>query len=119
MYFNSKLLFDKSFYVSNLHSSTPNILSEWQTLYTDETKIKMYKRKYNKNYSKYNLVLKKLYKHSINTYEKYFQVFQQIAIRNKINLKELVSIEINRKYVSKNIINYITKNYPNVIIKTI
>ena len=51
-----KLLFNKSFYVSNLHSSTPNILSEWFV-----KKIKMYKRKYNKNYPKYNLVLKKLF----------------------------------------------------------
>ena len=35
----------------------------------------------------------------------------------KINLKELVAIEINKKYVSKNIINYITKNYLNVVIR--
>jgi hypothetical protein len=79
----------------------------------------MYKRKYNRNYLRYNLILKNLYKHSINTNKDYFHAFQQIAIRNKINLKELVAIEIKKQYVSKNIINYITKNYPNVIIKQI
>ena len=29
LYFNSKLLFNKSFYVANLHSSTPQQLATW------------------------------------------------------------------------------------------
>ena len=49
LYFNSKLLFDKSFYITNLHSSTP------QRLVTDSNKTN--KKKYNKNYTKYNSVL--------------------------------------------------------------
>jgi hypothetical protein len=48
LYFNSKLLFDKSFYIANLHSSTP------QRLVTDSNKTN--KKKYNKNYTKYNSV---------------------------------------------------------------
>ena len=89
-----------------------------------EKKIKKYKRKYNKYYTKYNTVLKKLYNQSVSILNgSSFQVFQQVAIRNKINLNELVAIEF--KYKSEiddiiiNYINYITKYYPNIIIKNL
>ena len=80
-------------------------------------------KKYNKHYTKYNTVLKKLYNQSINRLpNRYaFQIFQQIALRNKVSLKELVGIEFNSD-VNDQIINYIRKYYPNVqinIIKTI
>ena len=97
MYFNSNLLYNKSFYVSTVHSAEPNALGEWWTK-NDGKRIKMYKRKYNKNYSKYNLVLKKLYKHSIHMYEKVFQAFQQVAVRNKVSLKDLIAIEFKKKW---------------------
>jgi len=114
MYFNSKLLFNKSFYVATLHSSTPNKLCEWKV-----DKNKMYKRKYNKYYTRYNTILKKLYDYSISVLNGYsFQIFQQVAVRNKVNLDELVAIEINDKsLVTNKLIDYITKNYPNVMIK--
>ena len=81
----------------------------------------MYKRKYNKYYTKYNTVLRKLYEHSISLLPRgdAFESFQQIAIRNKINLNNLVGIKFKKNIVSDNVINYIKKYYPNVIIKII
>ncbi len=111
LYFNSKLLFDKSFYIANLHSSIPQQLATWGF---------NYKKKYNKNYTKYNSVLTKLYNYSISVLKKgkAFQVFQQIAVRNKVNLDELVAIHFhNKSFATESIIKYITKFYPNIIIK--
>ena len=121
MYFNSKLLFNKSFYVANLHSPTPNQINEWWINNDNGKKIKMYKRKYNRYYTNYDKVLKKLYDYSISVLPRgySFQVFQQVAVRNKVNLKELVAIEFKKNIVSDSIINYITKYYPNVIINMI
>jgi hypothetical protein len=118
MYFNSKLLFNKSFYVSTQHSPKPNYLAEWW-IKNKGKKSKMYKRKYNKYYKKYNSILKNLYKKSISVLNgKYFQVFQQVAIRNKINLNELIAIEFKKKIiVPDSIKKYITKYYPNIIVK--
>jgi len=114
LYFNSKLLFNKSFYVANLWSAMPQRLATWKS---DEIK---YKKKYNKNYTKYNSVLTKLYNYSISVLKKgeAFQVFQQIAVRNKVNLDELVAIQFyNKSCATESIIKYITKFYPNIIIK--
>jgi hypothetical protein len=44
-----------------------------------------------------------------------FQVFQQIAVRNKVKLNELVAIQFND--MPDSIINYITKHYPDIKIK--
>jgi hypothetical protein len=112
LYFNSKLLFNKSFYIANLHSSTP------QRLVTDSNKTN--KKKYNKNYTKYNSVLTKLYNYSISQLKngEAFQVFQQIAVRNKVNLDKLVAIHFhNKSFATESIIKYITKFYPTIIIK--
>ena len=81
----------------------------------------MYKRKYNKYYTKYNTVLRKLYEYSISLlpHGDAFESFQQIAIRNKINLNNLVGIKFKKNIVSDNVINYIKKYYSNVIIKII
>jgi len=114
LYFNSKLLFNKSFYVANLWSAVPQRLATWKS---DGIK---YKKKYNKNYTKYNSVLIKLYNYSISVLKKgeAFQVFQQIAVRNKVNLDELVAIQFyNKSCATESIIKYITKFYPNIIIK--
>jgi hypothetical protein len=119
LYFNSKLLFNKSFYVSTHHSSSPNELDEWWVTNDQGKKTKMYKRKYNKYYTKYNTILNKLYKYSISVLDgRAFQIFQQIAVRNKINLNELVAIEFKHPFlVNNSIIEYITKYYPNIIIQ--
>ena len=112
MYFNSKLLFKKSFYLSTMHSSDPESLHDDSEMH--------YKRKYNRYYNEYNIVLKKLYNHSISRLKngKAFQIFQQIAVRNKVNLNELVAIEFNNNILATDsIIKYITKMFPNVEIK--
>jgi hypothetical protein len=44
----------------------------------------------------------------------YFQNFQQVAVRNKVNLKELVAIEFSESFKNDKILNYISKNYPNI-----
>jgi hypothetical protein len=121
MYFNSKLLFNKTFYVSTMHSYEPDKLGEWHDIDDNGQKKKMYKRKYNRYYTKYNTVLKKLYDFSISLLNgKAFQVFQQVAVRNKVNLDELVAIEFNDKsLITDSIKNYINKYYPNVIILNI
>ena len=79
-----------------------------------------YKKKYNKNYTKYNSVLTKLYNYSISVSKKGepFEVYQQIAVRNKVNLDELVAIQFyNKSFATESIIKYITKFYPNITIK--
>ena len=79
-------------------------------------KEKNIKRKYNRYYSKYNNVLKKLYNQSKKKLD-YFQIFQQVAVKNKVNLKELIAIEITEGFQNDKILNYISKNYPNIEIK--
>jgi hypothetical protein len=114
LYFNSKLLFNKSFYVAYHWSSAPQSLATWKS------NASKYKKKYNKNYTKYNSVLTKLYNYSISVLKKgeAFQVFQQIAVRNKVNLDELVAIHFhNKSCATESIIKYITKFYPTIIIK--
>ena len=115
LYFNSKLLYNRSFYVSTVWSPEPNYLGEWYSGGKNK-KRKEYKRKYNRYYSKYNNVLKKLYNQSKKKLD-YFQVFQQVAVKNKINLKELIGIQFSEGFQNDKILNYISKNYPNIEIK--
>jgi hypothetical protein len=61
LYFNSKLLYNHTFFVANLHSGSPNILGEWNT-----QEGLSYKRKYKKHYKNYNNVLKSLFEESIS-----------------------------------------------------
>ena len=116
LYFDSKVLLKKPFYVSTFHSYQP------QYLYmSTKSNSQQYKRKYEKNYTRYNYVLKKLYKNSISILKngKAFQAFQQIAIRTKINLDELVAIDFkdsDEDSDNDKIIKYISKHYPDIII---
>jgi hypothetical protein len=114
IYFNSDLLYKIPFYVSTVQTPSPDDLSEW----IDGANRKGYKRKYNRYYKKYNNVLKKLYHRSKKVLPKgkAYQFFQQIAISNKINLNKLIAIKFNIK-PSLRLLNYINKNYPNLIIK--
>ncbi len=116
LYFNSKLLYNRSFYVSTVWSPYPNYLGEWNVKDKNGKIIKEYKRKYVRYYPKYNFVLQKLYQYSISVH-KNFQYFQQVAIRNKVNLKELVAIEFTEGFENDKIINYISKYYPSIEIK--
>jgi hypothetical protein len=113
LYFKSELLYNKTFYVANLHSTSPEDLGEWTS-----SGVKMYKRKYNRYYTKYNYILKKLYKYSMTVNNgRAFEAFQQIAILNKCDLKNLVAIEFKNINASTKLINYINKYYSNIEIK--
>jgi hypothetical protein len=133
LYFNSKLLFNRTFYVANHHTPKPepepepnnlkkqdnlkelDNLKKWK-----ENGVQHYKQKYDRYYEKYNDVLKKLFNYSKSLLPDAasFQAFQQIALSNKVNLKELICIEFKDKNdATPDIIKYINKYYPNVEIK--
>jgi hypothetical protein len=120
LYFNSKLLYNRNFYASTVWSPDPDYLGEWYSGDKDNKK-KEYKRKYNRYYSKYDNVLKKLYDQSTLKF-KYYQYFQQVAVGNKVNLKELIGIEFFENFFNDKELNYfsnyISKNYPHIKIKT-
>jgi hypothetical protein len=120
LYFDSKLLYDKTFYVSTVYSPAPECLGEWRI--PSESDME-YKRKYKKHYKLYNLVLQKLYDNSIGKIKggKAFQAFQQIAIKSKISLDNLIAIEfkITKNNKINKIIDYINTYYPHIIIKYI
>lgn len=105
LYFSTKFLYNTTFYVSTMHSGNPNYLYEGD---------QDYKRKYSKNYKLYNLVLRKLYNHSISINSKAFYIFQQVAIKNKVSLNNLVGIEFKKGLNIQPYIEYIKENYPNV-----
>jgi hypothetical protein len=115
LYFNSKLLFNRTFYVAHHNTPKPDRLEDGKQLY---------QRKYNRYYEKYNDVLKKLFNYSINLqgvtsfFPDAFLAHQQIALSNKVNLKELVGIEFRDKNdATSEVVQYIKKYYPNVEIK--
>ena len=111
LYFDSKLLYNRDFYVSTVHSPEPTYLDEWKV---DD--VLEYKRKYKKYYAGYDKILLKLYENSITKlpYGKAFQIFQQVAINNKVNLNNLVGIHFNSQVPTQSILKLIKKNYPRV-----
>jgi hypothetical protein len=84
IYINSDILYNRAFFVSTHHSKYPDKLYE-KTI----NNIKHYKRKYNRYTKNYNEILKKLYKYSTN-FGKAYNVFQQVAIKNKINIANYI-----------------------------
>jgi len=119
IYINSDILYNRAFYVSTCHSNCPDKLYE-ETI----NNIKHYKRKYNRYTKNYNEILQKLYKHSTNILNgKAYNAFQQVAIKNKINIANYI-IGIYISEYKKNteidkLIYYIEKNYPNILIKIV
>ena len=79
LYFNSKLLYDNTFYIANHHTTQPTYLCELDNIYN---------RKIKKHSKNYNNILYDLFIESYNIlpYGKAFYVFQQIAIKNKVSL---------------------------------
>ena len=111
LYINNDLIYNRTFYVSTVWSDTPTNLRNWY-----ENKKLHYKRKYSRYYDKYDQILSKLYNQSINVLSngKHFQIFQQVAIKNKVNIKDkLVGIQFQSKPSDK-LIQYIHTNYPDV-----
>ena len=110
IYFKTDLLYNRSFYVSTVHSPEPDYLGEWENKEGLE-----YKRKYSKYTENYNIILKKLYDNSIKRFNKrLFQIFQQVAILNKINItKYIIGIQFSETPDEK-FMKYINKNYPDI-----
>jgi hypothetical protein len=104
--FDYKLLINRSFYVSTIHSGSPENLAKWN-------KGEDYKLKYPKYYKNTEKVLKKLYDQSKLRDPKYFQIYQQVAIKNKVSLKYLKYI-VFKFEPSKNILNILKNDYPDV-----
>ena len=79
-------------------------------------KLNNYKSKYKRNYKNYDKILFDLYKNSISILENGhgFQIYQQVAINNKVNLNDLVGIQFTYREPEKSLIKFINKNYPNV-----
>lgn len=108
--FDSSLLHNRVFFIGDGHHSTP------------EKTDKKYDR-----YTKQKIIdnsLKKIYEKSLKMETNIdnipmFMYFQQIAIRNKCNLKKLVGVKINHHTmhsIESKIVNYLEKNYPDVSI---
>jgi hypothetical protein len=107
LYFNSKILYNRKFYTSNHYTPNPNKLKE----FIDKKKIS-FSRKYDRYYKNYEKVLEELFNTSIK-HKSSFQIYQQISIENKVNLKNLIEIEL-KKEPSKKLLNLIKEFYPNV-----
>lgn len=110
IYLKSELVYDKIFFVSTFHNPCPNITGQWKSHNNIE-----YKRKYKKNYKKYNDVLLKLYNSSISKlpHGRAFQVFNQVAIKNRVKIhKYLAGIQLFNPNIK--LVKYIKKYYPDV-----
>ena len=85
LFFDYKLLYNRSYYVSTYHNAYPNEL-------LTENNGDDYSKKYKQYYKKTKDVLTKLFKNSILRHREAFQIFQQIAIKKQCNLNNLVQI---------------------------
>ena len=113
LYFKSDFLYDRTFYTSSGHTPIPDKINEWKN-----GRIKLFRRKYNRYEKDYNIILKNLYDYSIKRSKKIFFIRQQIALLNKIKLKDnLIGIVFLSHLVDDTIIEYIKTNIPDVKIK--
>jgi hypothetical protein len=112
LYFDYKILWNKTYYVSTVHSDSPDSLGTWN-------KGKDYKKKYKQYYKNTKYILTKLFKNSVSKLPKgtTFQAFQQVAIKKQCGLQYLRKIKFLRSKPTNKIINFLKKNYPNVIIE--
>jgi len=112
LYFDPKLLWNRSYYISTLHNPSPDILEKWN-------EGRDYKKKYKQYYKYTNKVLTKLFKNSISKLPngEAFQVFQQIAIKNKCDLKYLNKIKFMYQKPSKTLIKLIKNVSPEIKIE--
>jgi hypothetical protein len=111
LYFDSKILWNRSYYISTVHSSTPDYLGKWH-------KGANYKKKYNQYYKYTNKALTKLFKNAISQLPKgnAFQIFQQVAIKNQCDLKYLKKIQFLHSKPINAIIKLMQNKYPDVIV---
>lgn len=93
IYLKSDLLYNRSYYIDKCHNIS--IINSKKIV------------RYNKNYNK---ILNNLYKHSNKKNKDLFYIYQQIAIKDKINLKDNI-IGIQFQHPNDKLKEYITKNY--------
>ena len=105
LYFDYKMLWNRTFFVSTYHSDTPVRLCKGEQV-----------KKYNQYYKYTKRVLTKLFQYSISKSSKVFWVFQQVAIKNQCNLKNLKMIRFQQYKPTKVIVKLIKNKYPDVII---
>jgi hypothetical protein len=100
IYLKSKLLYNRTYYIDDKHASSV----------IHGKKI----NRYNKNY---NNILEKLYDKSMKVNNGIaFQVFQQIALLNKIEIKNnLIAIELKKN--NEKLKKILKEKLPNIIIK--
>ena len=115
LYFDPKMLWNRTYYVSNLHSGDPHVLGEWINNKGD----KQYKKKYKQYYKNTKSILAKLFKYSISVLPggRAFQIFQQIALKKQISLKYLKAIKFNKSKPSQSLLKLLSKEYPDVILE--
>ena len=104
LYFDTKILWNRTYFIAPYHSGNPD-------------KLNKDKKKYKQYYKNTNSVLNKLFSNSISK-NKVFQPFQQIAIKKQVNLKYLQAIKFNKFKTSKELINLLTNEFPNIVILT-
>ena len=102
LYFDTKILWNRSFFIAPYHSGNPD-------------KLNKDKKKYKQYYKNTNSVLNKLFNNSISK-NKVFQPFQQIAIKKQVNLKYLQAIKFNKSKPSKELIKLLNNEFPNIVI---
>ena len=116
LYIDTQILYNRKFYISNIHTPYPQYLAEWKI-----KNEKYYKRSYDRYYKYINKVLCTLYNNSMSKLKngKAFQIFQQIAIKNKCNIKKyLVGIDFIYHKPTEKILKYIDKEYDGVKINS-
>lgn len=107
LYFDSELLFNRSYYVATHHCMYPPHTYE-------DKKNKKYNRKYPQYYTRTKSVLKRLYDRSVSLLKgRFFQTFQQVAIKKECTLKHLKQISF-AKEPSPKLVKLIREKYPNV-----
>tara|TARA_A100001015_G_C14951126_1_gene696811 strand:+ start:533 stop:1066 length:534 start_codon:yes stop_codon:yes gene_type:complete len=111
LYFDFKLLWNRKYYLSTVHSASPDDLDTWN-------KGTDYKKKYNQYYKSTNKVLTKLFENAVSKLPKgkNFQAFQQVAILKQCNLKYLKKIKFLESKPTNKILNLIKNEYPNIIL---
>ena len=111
LYFDYDILWNRSYYISTVHSTSPDDLGKWN-------KGNDYKMKYKQYYKHTNKVLTKLFKNAISKLPngKAFQIFQQVAIKKQCNLKHLKKIKFLHVKPSNVIKKLIKNKFPDVIL---
>lgn len=109
LFFDYKMLYKRSYYISTVHSPYPQYVGKWNN-------GKDYKLKYPQYYRYTKSVLKKLYKNALSKLDgDAFEIFQQIAIKNKCDLTHLRYIKFQYGKPTKPILKLLKEQYPNVI----